>query len=207
MAGRSGHAECTILQSKRKVSDELKRAVVWKNLLLDGRDYCALWHVAEGWLLKGIVVGVLKDQRPMQASYDIYCDEHWLTHRVQVQRTIGSDVKSLSLSVESRGVWRSLGQELSDIQRCDDIDLALTPATNTIAIRRLNLRVGSTKSIIAAWVKFPELTVQPLSQRYTRLGKDTYRYESNTGFSADIAVDDLGLVTAYPGGWERIGWQ
>jgi len=34
--------------------------------------------------------------------------------------------------------------------------------------------------------------------------EDTYLYESNTGFSAEIVVDDLGLVTAYPGGWERI---
>ncbi|MFZ0864002.1 MAG: putative glycolipid-binding domain-containing protein, partial [Candidatus Sulfotelmatobacter sp.] len=73
------------------------------------------------------------------------------------------------------------------------------------AIRRLSLQVGSSESIIAAWVKFPELTVQPLSQRYTRLSKDTYRYQSNTGFSAEIVVDDLGLVTAYRGGWERIG--
>ena len=34
--------------------------------------------------------------------------------------------------------------------------------------------------------------------------KNTYRYESNTGFSAEIVVDDLGLVASYPGGWERI---
>lgn len=27
---------------------------------------------------------------------------------------------------------------------------------------------------------------------------------SNTGFSAEIVVDDLGLVNTYPGGWERI---
>ena len=187
------------------MADELKRAVVWKNLLLDGRDYCGLWHTAEGWLLKGKVVGVLKDHRPMQASYEIYCDENWLTHRVQVERTIGSDVKSLALSVESRGTWRSSGQELHDIHGCDDVDLALTPATNTLPIKRLNLQVGRSESVIAAWVKFPELTVQTLSQHYTRLGKDIYRYESNTGFSAEIVVDDLGLVTTYPGGWERIG--
>jgi uncharacterized protein len=187
------------------MADDLKRAVVWKSLLIDGTDYCGLWHTAEGWLLKGTVVGVLKDQRPMLASYEIHCDENWLTHRVQVERTIGSDVKTLSVSVESRGVWRSLGQELREIQGCDDVDLAVTPATNTLAIRRLSLQVGSSESIIAAWVKFPELTVQPLSQRYTRLSKDTYRYQSNTGFSAEIVVDDLGLVTAYRGGWERIG--
>ena len=187
------------------MADDLKRVIVWRNLLLNGTDYCVLWHTAEGWLLKGTVVEVLKDHRPMLANYEIYCDENWLTHRVQLERTVGSDVKSLTLSVESRGVWRSSGQELPGVRRCDDIDLALTPATNTLPIRRLNLKVGSSQSVIAAWVKFPELTVQPLSQRYTRLAKNAYRYESNTGFSAEIVVDDLGLVTAYPGGWERIG--
>jgi hypothetical protein len=187
------------------MADDLKRVVVWNNLLIDGRDYCGLRHTAEGWLLKGTVVGVLKDQQPMIASYEISCDENWLTHRVEIERTIGSDMKTLSLSVEKRGVWRSTGQELREIQGCDDVDLAVTPATNTLAIRRLNLQVGSGASIIAAWVKFPDLTVQPLSQLYTRIAQNTYRYESNTGFSAEIVVDDLGLVTAYPGGWERIG--
>jgi hypothetical protein len=61
------------------------------------------------------------------------------------------------------------------------------------------------QAFIGTQLPFPELTVQPLSQRYTRLGKDTYRYASNTGFSAEIVVDDLGLVTTYHGGWERIG--
>jgi hypothetical protein len=186
------------------MADDLKRVVVWRNLLLNGTDYCALWHTTEGWLVKGTVVGVLKDQRPMLANYEVYCDENWLTHRVQVERTIGTDVKSLHINVESRGMWRSSGRELRDIHGCGDVDLAVTPATNTLPIRRLNLQVGSSHSVIAAWVRFPELTVEPLSQRYTRLAKDTYRYESNTGFSAEIVVDDLGLVTAYPGGWERI---
>jgi uncharacterized protein len=118
---------------------------------------------------------------------------------------MGTDVKSLSLTGESCGHWRRSGRELREIQGCEDIDLAVTPATNTLAVRRLNLQVGSGESVIAAWVKFPELTVQPLSQRNTGIAKDTYRYESNTGFSAEIVVDDLGLVNAYPNGWERIG--
>ena len=49
------------------MAGDLKRVVVWNNLLIDGRDYCGLWHTAEGWLLKGTVVGVLKDQRPLLA--------------------------------------------------------------------------------------------------------------------------------------------
>ena len=189
----------------RTMADEPERIVVWKNLLLDGRDYCALLHTAEGWLLKGTVIGVVKNQRPMLANYEIYCDENWLTHRVQVERTIGRDVKTLSLVVETRGVWRSSGRELRELHGCEDVDLALTPATNTLPIRRLNLPVGGSESVIAAWVKVPDLEIAPLRQRYTRLTKNSYRYESDTRFTAEIVVDDLGLVTSYPGGWERIG--
>jgi hypothetical protein len=187
------------------VADDLARVVVWKNLLLNGTDHCALLRTVEGWLLKGTVVGVLEDHRPVLATYEVHCDEKWRTHRVQVERTIGTDVKTLSLIVESRGVWHSSGRELRELQGCEDVDLALTPATNTLPIRRLNLPVGGTESVVTAWVKLPDLGVQTLPQRYTRLTKNTYCYESNTGFSAEIVVDDLGLVTTYRGGWERIG--
>ena len=183
---------------------DLKRVVIWKNLLLNGTDYCALWHTPEGWMFKGTVVGDLKEHGPILAHYEIYCDENWLTHRVHVDRTIGKDKKTLSLAVESRGMWRSSGQELSALHGSLDVDLALTPATNTLPIRRLNMQVGQSHSVIAAWVKLPELAIQPLSQRYTRLSNNTYRYESSTNFLAEIAVDDLGLVTTYPGGWERV---
>jgi hypothetical protein len=112
------------------MADDLKRAVVWNSLPIDGTDYCAL--TAEGWVLKGTVVGVLKDQHPMLANYEIYCDDNWLTHRVEVERTIGSDTKTLSLNVESRGLWRTPGQELPTLRGCNDVDLSVTPATNTL---------------------------------------------------------------------------
>jgi len=73
------------------MQDDLKRVVVWKNLVLNGTDYCALWHTPEGWLLKGTVLGVLEDRRPILATYEVHCDEQWHTHRVQVERTIGGD--------------------------------------------------------------------------------------------------------------------
>ena len=101
-------------------------------------------------------------------------------------------------------MWRSSGRELHELNGCEDVDLALTPATNTLPIRRLNLQIGRTDSVVAAWVKLPDLEVQRLPQRYTRLTKDTYRYASDTGFSAEITVDDLGLVSSYAGVWQRI---
>jgi hypothetical protein len=53
------------------MADDLKPVVVRRNLLLNGTNCCAR-RTVEGWLLKGTVIGVLKDQRPMLAHYEIY---------------------------------------------------------------------------------------------------------------------------------------
>jgi hypothetical protein len=101
----------------------------------------------------------------MLANYEVRCDENWLTHRVHVERTIGKDTKTLSLSVANSGLWCCSGQEVADVRGCLDVDLAVTPATNALPIRRFDLGIGKSESLTAAWIKFPELELQPLSQR------------------------------------------
>jgi hypothetical protein len=59
--------------------------------------------------------------------------------------------------------------------------------------------------VSAAWVKVPDLTLEPLPQRYLRTEEGRYRYQSRGGdFTADIDVDEMGLVTRYPPLWERV---
>jgi len=87
---------------------------------------------------------------------------------------------------------------------CLDVDLAVTSATKPSPVRRFGLGIGKSESVTAAWVKFPELEIQLLFQRCARTARNIYRHGSDTGFSAEIVVDDLGLVTRYAGGWERI---
>jgi hypothetical protein len=36
----------------------------------------------------------------MLANYEVHCDQNWLTHHVHVERAIGKDRKTLSLSVQ-----------------------------------------------------------------------------------------------------------
>src|SRR5207245_10458825 len=94
------------------------------------------------------------------------------------------------------------GEEDARLRPCTDVDLEISPSTNTIPIRRLNLALGQDSEVIAAWVRFPALTVELLPQRYTRTGANQYRYASRD-FVTDLEVDDLGLVTRYEGGWSR----
>jgi hypothetical protein len=110
---------------------------------------------------------------------------------------------TVHLTVGSSGEWHSPAEELPELRECIDIDLAITPATNTLPIRRLKLEVGQSPDVSAVWLTFPDLTLEILSQRYTRLEADRL-YQSGSGFSAELVVDDLGLVAFYPGGWERM---
>ena len=95
--------------------------------------------------------------------------------------------------------------EIPAVAGCLDVDLAFTPATNILPLRRLGLAVGESREMTAAWVRFPDLSVEPLAQRYTRLDERRVRYESRGGaFTADLEVDELGLVVSYPPLWERV---
>ena len=92
-----------------------------------------------------------------------------------------------------------------ELAGCLDVDLAATPFTNTLAIRRLRLEVGQSAMARAVWVGAPQLELEVLEQTYTRTGVDRYRYEvPASGFSAELTVDDEGLVVDYEGLARRV---
>ena len=178
------------------------RSVLWRLLDGHGMDWCSLHRNGDGWGMFGRAV-LTFDGVPGSVQYGVLCDAAWRTHTVTVNCTDGLRDRHLSLRRGENG-WRVMNQPRADLDGCVDVDLGVTPATNTLPIRRLNLAVGESREVVAAWVRFPALEMRPLAQRYTRLDEHTYRYESDTGFSADLTVDDLGLVISYPQGWERV---
>jgi hypothetical protein len=91
-----------------------------------------------------------------------------------------------------------------------DCDLAFSPLTNTMPIRRHRLdEREETETFLMAWVSVPDLSVTPSRQHYThvRLRPDgaTVRYESeNRDFVAELEIDRDRLVIDYPGLAKRI---
>jgi uncharacterized protein len=95
-----------------------------------------------------------------------------------------------------------MGTDQPEAAGCIDVDLNFTPATNLIAIRRLALGVGHKSDAPAAWLRFPEYTLERLEQRYYRVSLDTYDYQApRVGYSGLLQVSDIGFVTQYPGCW------
>jgi len=159
-----------------------------------------------GWSFDGVLLGALDDGQPLKIIYRISCDRFWRIGMMNITLWLGCEERTLRIGLAPTGEWVDYlgGSDLSRLAGCVDVDLAFSPITNTLAIRRLNLAVGQSAEIRAAWVRFPSLAVEPLPQRYERLSEMRYRYESGSGYRAELEVDAFGLVVNYPSLWQRI---
>lgn len=178
--------------------------IMWQRLDVPGHEVATLRPTDGGWLLEGTVL-VANEGRPCRLVYMIHCDGEWRTSRVDVHGEIGNARVRLELTRDSGGEWNANGQRIANVAGCVDVDLGFSPATNLLPIRRLGLAVGEQASVRAAWVRFPELTLEPLEQVYTRLSPDRYLYESAGGtFRRELVVDQTGFVVEYPMLWRTV---
>lgn len=195
--------------------DDPLRTVLWQRLDLPGSEWCALGPEPEGWRGVGKVLTSVEGA-PTVIRYELALDDGWHTREVRIALRAASETQTrrLHLTVSPEQKWTIAREPLPATPAPDeaelvrgliDVDLGFSPLTNTLPIRRLAPAIGDAVAVTAAWVRFPELTLEPLPQRYTRLAARRYRYDSGDGaFMAELAVDDLGLVTSYEGGWRRI---
>jgi hypothetical protein len=136
-------------------------------------------------------------------SYELTAERDWTFRRLQLEALAGE--RTLTIDFDGRGAWQVDGVERLDLSDAIDIDLAITPFTNTLPIRRLDLAIDDEADVTVAYVSFPDLEVTVEEQRYTRLDDDRYLFESLDGdFSAEIEVDLDGVVVDYPGLFERL---
>jgi hypothetical protein len=179
------------------------REVIWRALAWSGIERLFLDVGGAGVTAKGQLVGD-PDGAPIGVLYEIRCDAAWTVHRVSVHVLAGG---RLDLTRALDGTWAANGRSLPGLRDCVDVDLSLTPFTNSLPIRRLGLAPGQAADLDVAYIKLPDLAVAATRQRYTRQHRDgrgaLYRYESGT-FRADVAVDDDGLVTTYEGLWDAV---
>jgi hypothetical protein len=182
------------------------RSVIWRRLDLPGLEYCELTEVPNGWTLRGQIV-LAEQSGPASFRYLIVCDAAWATTSVTVEARREAKLETLTLHTDGEHRWWEDNEQIANVRGCVDVDLGFTPATNTIAIRRLSLGVGEGASVTAAWVGPDRLVVRPLTQRYARVSATTYDYESRSGFTTRLTVDDAGLVTEYPPLWTRVSYH
>jgi hypothetical protein len=182
------------------------------------RSTIARWHDWSGADLQHIVLSerakditvdaaliATVDGERFAMTLKIVCDPSWRVREVDAA-VIGDD-RRLCLTSDGEGHWRdAAGKALPLVDGAIDIDLPVTPFTNTLPIRRLNLAKGQSADIRTVYITPPNFEIVSDPQRYTCLEPlRRYRYESlDSDFTAEIEVDDHGLVVTYPGLFRRI---
>lgn len=168
-------------------------AVLWLRQDRPGNDACRFAEAEGGFLIDGSAT----DADWNVIRYRVRAREDGTTRRAR----IGQDSR-IFIRRAPDGEWTLNGVPVPGLGDALDIDLGFTPATNTLAIRRLNLPVGAEAAITAAWFDPADERLKPMRQTYRRTGADEYLYASpDTGFSARLKVDAHGIVRDYEGLW------
>lgn len=184
--------------------DAARITAVWQAETWPGLEHLHVRTDANGIDADGMVVAV--DSRPLRMRYRIRCDPDWTVRRLDVSEAeTGTELAFLA---DGAGRWTDgAGRALDELAGCIDVDIAATPFTNTLPIRRLDLWPGEARDLRVLYVLVPELTVRAADQRYTCLQRSKagalYCYESGS-FRVDLPVDADGLVIDYPGFWRRL---
>jgi uncharacterized protein len=179
------------------------RRVAWRRSdEVQTDEHCTLTQRDTGLSLVGTVLGA-EDGAPVRIEYRVLTDGDGMTTAAHVRDLRGFEQRTLTLERDAKGNWTVDGAKVRALKGATDVDLGCSPSTNTLPIRRLRIGVGASKTIKAAWVRFPELTVVKADQTYTRLDEFTYRYASGD-FEAELTVDDEDLVAGYAD-WARTG--
>jgi hypothetical protein len=180
-------------------SGTTRRTVLWQRRDVTGLERCDThWDGTTLLAATGVALVALEDGKPASAAYELRLDLVAWTQWIRLQVAIGNVERRLFIASTGDDRWTRHYEQAGmatmstdgPIPGARDIDLGFSPLTNTLAIHRLGLEIGESEQIGAAWLRFPELDVRLLPQRYTRLSETTYRYESESGFSADLEVDD-----------------
>ena len=181
--------------------DDFVKSIIWRRLDTPGHEWAQGLSDETGSRFHGTSI-FLDEGRPCYLEYLIECDPDGETASVEVVGEVGDDFIEIEILVDDNGVWTMNEEVISDVAGCVDIDLNFSPITNTLPIRRLDLEVGASQEVEAAWLRFPSFKLERFEQSYTRVDQYIFRYESRHGyFKRDLTVDEHGIVTNYPGLW------
>ena len=164
----------------------------WQTWDRTGIEHLILCERAREIMAESVVVS--NAESAFAVHYRIRCNRSWQVRSAEISLT--GDNRRIEIASDGRGHWSDAsGKMLSKLTGAIDIDLSITPFTNTLPIRRLKLRAGQFAEIVTVYIYMPTLTLTTAPQRYTCLepGK-RYRYESlDSDFTRDIEVDGRGL--------------
>jgi hypothetical protein len=145
---------------------------------------------------------------PWSTRFSVVVDARWETRSCFVEVLGGDGLDRVTLTADALGHWTLDGRDWAELEGCRDVDVSISPLTNTLVVRRLGLEVGEERRLDVAWVDVPSLAVARVTQTYRREPDGPhgaqYVYADPTYGSFVFTVDALGVVREYQGLFARV---
>lgn len=153
-------------------------------------------------------IGDQKAPRPWSTRFSVVVDRRWQTRACFVE-VLGADgLDRVTLTADALGHWTLDGRDWTELADCRDVDVSISPLTNTLIVRRLELEVGQERSLDVAWLDVPSLAVTRVTQTYRRAPDGPhgarYVYADPAYGSFEFTVDPSGVVQEYQGLFARV---
>jgi hypothetical protein len=140
-----------------------------------------------------------------KAEYKISTDHLWQTISLEIKTQCNDLIQTIKFQSDGKGNWRTNEQPSTIFEGCIDIDISLSPFTNTLPINRLNLSEGQSETIKVLYIDILNHKLNMVRQVYTKLTKTKYKYQNvPNDFESIITVDEDGLVVSYPQLFKRV---
>jgi len=172
--------------------------VMWSGIEYHSLENCLVSIHGNSVRVRSSIVGSYEG-RIYRLEYRMSTNEAGQTTSLDLTFHGNNKIRRDLLTADENGKWNHNGSQAPSFAACIDVDIPLTPFTNTLPIRRLGLKAGESKEILVLYCDLLNDQLIPVRQRYTCISGTQYHYENvPNDFEADITVDDTGLVIDYP---------
>ncbi len=174
------------------------RALLWRRVDAIGFEWCLVHLEHDRLSAHGVQVGA--DPDPYRLDYRVDTGPGYVTRSLHARAEGTGWSRRLDLHREDDGRWRNAEGALPEIEDAWDVDIGFSPLTNSLPVLRMKMTTEdgpSAHDLVAAWVRVPALTVEPMEQRYERRDRGSVRFSTGS-FAAELPLDDDGFVRHYP---------
>ena len=172
--------------------------ILWTGIAYHSIENCVLTHSDESIEVTSMIVGA-HDDKIYRVDYAIKTNRNWECISFEVTTQLSDNKETINYHSDGKGNWTKNGVPLNEFKGCIDIDISLTPFTNSLPINRLQWELNNPQQIKVLFIDILSQKMVAVQQRYTKLSNTEYRFENvPNDFEAIITVDELGMVVNYP---------
>lgn len=177
---------------------DMQTNILWSGREYDSLENCLVSSTEGGFIITSTIIGHYEN-KIYKVDYCIKTNRNWETIFFEIKSRHSNQRQFIKFEGDGRGNWTSEGKEATGFKGCIDIDIPLSPFTNSLPINRLNLTQNQTQEIQVIYLDLLAQEIKPVKQKYVRLSALQYHYENiPNDFEAIIEVDESGLVVDYP---------